>query len=811
MNQAPTTPAVSIEIDGVSLCVPQGTMIIEAADAAGIVIPRFCYHKKLSIAANCRMCLVDAEKSKKPLPACATPVTEGMKIYTKSPKAIQYQKSVLEFLLINHPLDCPICDQGGECELQDLSMGHGADVSRFHEKKRVIEDKDIGPLIATDLTRCIHCTRCVRFGLEIAGEREMGMLGRGEHSEIATFLSKPLESELSGNIIDLCPVGALTSKPFRFRARPWELQQKPTIAAHDCIGSNIFAHVRGAQVMRVAPRENEALNEMWLSDRDRFSYEGLYGPKRLQHPMIKEDGQWKEASWDEALSFVSTEIKSILLSHNGTKIGGLISPSATVEELYLFQKMLRALGSDNIDHRLRQLDFDDSYLKTPFPGISLSLPDIEEADLVVLIGSNVRKEQPLIHHRIRQASLKEASVWAINPQSFDFRFEKLTQVLVNPDDMLHEIAEVLSAVLALKPELSQKCPDVLPLLKTVCPSAKATELATALLAAKKPVLFTGALAHHHPWASLMLSLVATLRLVLCAQGGQLTDGANSTGAYLAGALPHHSTRGNPEKPGLTAGKMLTQPDLLKCLFLFNVEPELDSAYGQAALDTLSSIPCVIATSLFLSPNLEAYAKVILPLASFFESSGTWVNACGSWQSTSGVTKPVGQARPGWKIIRALANFLALAEPEFSDETSPEVLERFKQTLSTASFETTPFHWPEHLPPKQSVLKRIVETPMYAIDPLLRQSRPLQMTPEMTERACAHIAPSLAQKLGVSDGDFVLIRGISTQNTASPLTQGLTLPIVVDPTIAPKAVSISNMLTELSKLGSAFNSIEVVKQ
>ena len=424
-----TDDILNIEVDGKLLQARRGQMLIEVTDANDIYIPRFCYHKKLTVAANCRMCLIEVEKAPKPLPACSTPVMEGMKVQTRSKLAIEAQKSVMEFLLINHPLDCPICDQGGECELQDLAIGYGEGVSRYQESKRIVMDKNIGPLIQTDMTRCIHCTRCVRFGEEIAGLREMGSVGRGERMEISTYIEKSVSSELSGNIIDICPVGALTSKPFRFSARAWEMVQRESIAPHDSVGSNVQLHIKDDRVMRVIPAENEAINEVWISDRDRFSYEGMYSDDRLQTPMIKQNGNWQETDWETALEFVGKNLDKILSSYGSDQLGGLISPASTLEELYLFQKLLRALGSNNIDSRLRQNDFAQQDADPAFPYLGQSIASLEDLDAVLMIGSNIRKEQPMINHRLRKASLKGADVMMINSVDYEINYDVSEQII----------------------------------------------------------------------------------------------------------------------------------------------------------------------------------------------------------------------------------------------------------------------------------------------------------------------------------------------------------------------------------------------
>src|SRR6056297_922585 len=438
------TELVTIEVDGREIEARKGEMVIQATDRADIEIPRFCYHHKLSIAANCRMCLVDVEKAPKPLPACATPVAEGMKVFTRSRRAVDAQRGVMEFLLINHPLDCPICDQGGECELQDLAMGYGRSISRFTERKRVVKDKNLGPLVATDMTRCIHCTRCVRFLEEIAGTAELGGIGRGEKTEISTLVERNINSELSGNIIDLCPVGALTNKPFRFSARPWEMRARPAVAGHDCVGSNLFYHVRGKQIMRSVPRDNEAINECWLSDRDRYSHFGLQSDERLAEPRIKVNGSWQEASWDDAFKAAGRALKGTVETHGAAELAALISPRATTEEQYLVQAMIRGLGSEHVDHRTRLNDF-----RHPQAGRArMDIPgrDLATRDAIFLIGSNIRHDQPILGHRVRTAwRLQGAKVMDLNPVAYDFHFDLTERLIVPPQAMVDTLARVLHA------------------------------------------------------------------------------------------------------------------------------------------------------------------------------------------------------------------------------------------------------------------------------------------------------------------------------------------------------------------------------
>lgn len=532
---------INIEVDGKSLQARKGQMLIEVTDANDIYVPRFCYHKKLSVAANCRMCMVEVEKAPKALPACATPVMDGMKVKTRSRAAVDAQKSIMEFLLINHPLDCPICDQGGECELQDLAMGYGRDVSRYQEKKRVVKDKNIGPLIQTDLTRCIHCTRCVRFGEEIAGLREMGATGRGENMEIGTYIEKSVNSEMSGNIIDLCPVGALTSKPFRFSARTWELVQKDAIAPHDSVGSNIHVHVKGDHVKRIAPANNESINEAWLSDRDRFSYEGIYSDDRLQTPMVKINGSWNEVDWETALDTVKNALQAIIDSSGAEQLAAIASPSSTLEELYLLQKLVRGLGSNNIDSRLMQSDFSDQELAPLFPWLGQTIPEFETLQSALLIGSNVRKDQPIINHRLRKAALHGADIMVVNPVDYDFNYPVSTKDIVSPDAMPMELAAILKALV----ESSDKSIDeqVKQTIDKAVVNDTHREIASKLVDSENAIVLLGNLATAHPQFALLRSLGGLIARLSNSKLGYLSEAANSSGSWLAGALPHRHAGG----------------------------------------------------------------------------------------------------------------------------------------------------------------------------------------------------------------------------------------------------------------------------
>ncbi|MEW8208493.1 MAG: NADH-quinone oxidoreductase subunit NuoG, partial [Candidatus Thiodiazotropha taylori] len=582
-----TDKLVTFEVNGQELQAEAGSMLIEATDAAGINIPRFCYHKKLSIAANCRMCLVEVEKVPKPLPACATPVTEGMKVYTRSPKALAAQKGTMEFLLINHPLDCPICDQGGECELQDVAIGYGRDVSRYSEGKRVVADKNIGPLIATDMTRCIHCTRCVRFGEEIAGIREMGATGRGEHMVIGTYIEKSVDSEMSGNIIDLCPVGALTSKPFRFNARAWELTQVEAIAPHDSLGSNLNLHLRGNKVMRVHPKDNESINETWISDRDRFSYEGLYSSDRLTSPMVKKGGEWKEVSWEMALEMAAASLKEI---GDGDQIGTLISPTSTLEELYLAQKLMRGLGCNNIDSRLRQGDFRMDATQNSVHWLGSTLSDMDQMQTVFVVGGNIRKEQPILAHRLRKAALNGAKLHYLNPIQIDLNHSG-EQDICTPGEMAGRLAAVAKAAGV------KASGGAASLLNAAQADESAKQTAANLKAADGALVMLGAMAQAHPDYALLHTIAAALAEATGAQLSILPASANSVGAQLAGAVPHLQAGGSAaDRAGLDTLQMLKMPR--KGYLLLGVEPGRDFWNGSLSMSALQSADLVVAISAF---------------------------------------------------------------------------------------------------------------------------------------------------------------------------------------------------------------------
>ena len=754
--EIPTDEAVNIEINGQPCLARKGAMIIEVTDELGVTVPRFCYHKKLSIAANCRMCMVEVEKVPKPLPACATPVAEGMKIFTQSEIATGGQKAVMEFLLINHPLDCPICDQGGECELQDLALGYGRDVSRFSEGKRVVADKYIGPLIATDMTRCIHCTRCIRMLREVAGKMELGATGRGEHMEIGTYIEKSLESELSGNVIDVCPVGALTSKPFRFKARAWELQQHATIAPHDCVGSNLFVHTRRGEVMRVVPRENEDINEVWLSDRDRFSYEGLYSKDRLEAPMVKVDGEWQLVDWETGLQAAVDAIRAVIDAHGAEQMGVLASPSATLEELSLLQALARGLGVNNIDHRLRQMDFTDQDKAPLCPTLGQPVAALEAVNAALVIGGNPRKDQPIIGHRLRKAATAGAHVCFINPVDYGFLFDVHASSIVPPSQMVSALAGVAacfpdagkSAAEAVKKAISDANPD-----------DEQRRMAAALKEADAATVLLGNAALGHPQYSMLKALAGIIAAASGATLGVLTDGANNAGAWLAGMLPHRGPAGKAvSNAGLDARAMLDSPR--KGYLLFGVEPEHDCADAAAASSAMNSTEVVVAITPYASEAMKASADVMLPMGPFTETSGTYVNTEGHWQSFAGVASPVGDSRPGWKVLRVLGNQFGL--DGFEQHSSEEIRDALLEQTGSIKLDNSQTAGPVADAVAMSGLQRIGDVAILAVDALVRRAASLQATPDAEAAGRLRMNATQAKSSSVQDGSTVTV----TQGDAS---------------------------------------------
>ena len=774
---------VEIEIDGKKVEVQEGSMVMDAANRLGTYIPHFCYHKKLSIAANCRMCLVEVEKAPKPLPACATPVTAGMIVRTHSEKAVKAQKDVMQFLLINHPLDCPICDQGGECQLQDLAVGYGPSSSRYEEEKRVVHAKDAGPLISMkEMSRCIHCTRCVRFGQEIAGVMEFGMLNRGEHSEITTFVNKTVDSELSGNMIDLCPVGALTSKPFRYSARTWELSRRKSVSPHDSLGANLVVQVKGAQVMRILPLENDAINECWLSDRDRFAYEGLNSADRLTSPMIKQDGQWQTTDWQTALEYVAHGLRNVRHEHSVDSIAALATPYSTLEELSLLQKMIRGLGSENVDFRLRQSDTVADRSFTPWLGMSIDA--FSHLKRVFVIGSFLRKDHPLLAAKLRTAVRRGAQVSLLHATDDDLLMPIANKLIAAPSDWLALLGEVAVAV------AQSKQIDAPAALAQLQPSATAKQIAAGLLSGEPRAIVLGNAAAQHPQSSQLHALAQWIATNSNAHFGYLTEAANTVGGYLAKALPANRN---------LAVAQFTQAK--KAYVLLNVEPELDCANPQLARSALDKAEMVVV----MSPYRHGmdYADVLLPIAPYSETSGTFVNAEGRAQGFNGTVKPLGDTRPAWKVLRVLGNLLGLDNfaYESSEDIRNEVLGvKTLDGLDLSQRLSNNADIPLHTPQTSTEIQRVADVPIYFSDAIARRSESLQQTVD-AQAPKVKLSANLAQSLGVSAGSLVRV----TQGTGS-----VTLPCAIESGLPNNVVRLAAAHTTTAALGSMFGSIKVEK-
>ncbi len=736
---------ITITVDGIPLEASPGQMLMEVADDAGIYIPRFCYHSKLSVAANCRMCLVEVAKSPKPLPACATPVVDGMIVNTTSEYARNAQKNVMELLLINHPLDCPICDQGGECELQDIAMGYGRDSSSFVERKRVVKDKDIGSLISTELTRCIHCTRCVRFGEEIAGLRELGMTGRGMHSLIGTYIEKTVDHEMSGNVIDLCPVGALTAKPSRFGARAWEVRQTESVAPHDAVGSNLYVHTIRDKVQRVVPRDNEAINEVWISDRDRFSYEGVTHADRIAAPMIKKDGGWQAVDWQVALNVAISGMKTVVDSRGGDALGAWVSPQATLEEMYLLQGIVRHLGSNNIDHRLMQSDFRRQGCEPIIPSIGLPIADIEKQEAILIIGANIRKEQPIIGHRIRKAALAGAQISSLNPRDFDLRFEQLEKLIIHPARMVMDLAAVAAAAGA-------SATSVQDIISGAAPSGTHEAIADSLKNTGNSIIVAGQIAAQHIDAVILSELVRSIASATSSSVVELPAAANGVGAWQAGVIPHRGVGGTAVTAvGKNFSEMLDNP--VSALIIHNVEPEHDCADPQKALMAVKASDFTVVLSPYVSGHIKDYADVILPIAPYTETGGTYVNMEGLAQSFSAAVQSHAESSPAWKVYRIMGQQLGIDGYDY--ETVTEILADVLQpgrsdiTLGEVTGKLQPIMRPDGL-------SRTGEVCIYATDSLVRRADSLQQTADGKARRVVRVNAVTANKLGIFDAPQVLV-------------------------------------------------------
>jgi NADH-quinone oxidoreductase subunit G len=769
---------LTLEVDGKSVQVPNGSTVMDAAHKLDIYVPHFCWHKKLTIAANCRMCLVQVEKAPKPQPACATPAAEGMKVWTHSEAAVTAQKGVMEFLLINHPLDCPICDQGGECQLQDLAVGYGASSSRYDEPKRVVLNKNLGPLIATDMTRCIHCTRCVRFGQEIAGVMELGMANRGEFAEIMTFVGRTVDSELSGNMIDLCPVGALTSKPFRYTARTWELARRKSVSPHDGLGSNLVVQVKNDRVMRVVPLENEPVNECWLSDKDRFSYEGLNSQDRLTRPLLRRGGELVETDWQTALEYAAAELVRVRDQYGADAIGALVSPHSTLEELHLAQKLIRGLGSDNIDFRLRQSDFSVDAADAPWLGMSIT--EFAALDRVLVVGSFLRNDHPLLAHRLRQAAKKGAQLSLLHASDDDLLIRVAHKAIVAPSAMPRVLAEIVVAAAA---GADKPAPAGL---SGITASAEAQAIAASLASGERKGIFLGNFAQHHPKAAQLHALAQELARLTGATQGFLIEAANSVGGHIARAMP--------QRGGMNANAMLVSPR--KAYLLMHAETDLDAADPGVARAALKAAECVIALSPFRSGVAE-HADVVLPISPFSETAGTFINCEGRVQAFNGVAPPLGEARPAWKVLRVLGALLGL------DGFAQDSIEAVRLELPAAEAIAAGLSNATGIAigapsDADAVPERVADVPMYFADPLVRRAASLQKTRNALPPAVRASTATLA-RLQLADGDAARVRRGDGEAM---------LKVVADASVPDGCVRIAAAHPTTSMLGPMFGPIAV---
>jgi NADH-quinone oxidoreductase subunit G len=764
---------IQIEIDGKPVEVREGQTVIKAAHDSGTYIPHFCYHKKLSIAANCRMCLVEVEKAPKPMPACATPVSPGMKIFTKSEKALAAQKSVMEFLLINHPLDCPICDQGGECQLQDLAVGYGKSNSRYNEEKRVVFHKNVGPLISMEeMSRCIHCTRCVRFGQEVAGVMELGMINRGEHSEISSFVGQSVDSELSGNMIDICPVGALTSKPFRYAARTWELGRKKSISPHDSLGTNIVIQTKADEVKRVVPRENEHINECWISDKDRFSYEGLRANDRATKPMVKQGGVWLESSWEDALNYVASGLKGVKADHGAHSIAALAHPISSIEELFLLKKLTQDMGADQIETRLRQNEVPEAPQAL---WLGMSVEELAQQHQVLVVGSSLRKDHPLIAVRLRNATKTGTQVYRIDAGGDNWLMPNAGQISSAPSLWLENLAEICAVIAKSKGIESPVVPKNI--------SNQAQAIAQGLLKGEKKAILVGNTALAHPQFNQLHALVTWISNQINGTLGFLGDGANFVGAQIIGA----TSQGVNDILGKNN----------KAYILLNLEPSLDLPNPLLARQALQGAQTVIALSAYCSEDLLELADVILPITPYTEGAGSYVNIAGTVQSILPSVKPYGDSRPAWKVLRVLGGLLDLDGFNFN-------------TVEEVRLSALPDHLTSHLNNQGSAhireitlvasgLERLADVPIHFTDAIVRRSSALQLTRDSKKAICAGLPSKLFRELNLKEGDAVKV----TQGDVSTV-----MPAMLQENLADGVVRLSAATSSSAKLGSMFGNVSV---
>ena len=766
---------VQIEIDGKSVEVKEGTTVINAAHQIGTYIPHFCYHKKLSIAANCRMCLVEVEKAPKPMPACATPVNAGMKVFTNSPKAVEAQKAVMEFLLINHPLDCPICDQGGECQLQDLTVGYGKSNSRYHEEKRVVFHKNVGPLISMEeMSRCIHCTRCVRFGQEIAGVMELGMLNRGEHSEITAFVGQTVDSELSGNMIDICPVGALTSKPFRYAARTWELGRKKSVSPHDSLGTNIIMQTKSEEVKRVVPLENESVNECWISDKDRFAYEGLRSNDRITSPMVKQNNEWIECDWQDALEYVQSGLSGVKADHGADSIAALAHPMSTVEELYLLKKLLNDFGSSKIESRLRQID---NQIPAGTNWLGMPVEKLEHLDRCLVIGSFLRKDHPLLAARLRKAAKSGLQLMRIDGGSDDWLINNTTGIKSAPSNWINQLIELACAI-ATEKGINAPC-------KVVEVSDQMLAFAKKIISGQEKAVFIGNTALAHPNYSQIDALATWIASSVGASLGFLGDGANFVGAQVLGAVS------SADQGGIQA----ILHSKVKAFVLLNLEPMVDLPDPLLARSALQNAQTVIALSAYVSDDLLELADVILPITPYAEQAGTYINIAGEIQSTQASVKPLGQARPAWKVLRVLGGLLEL--PTFNFNTVEEV-----RSVAIGQYEDKvlmPVHQSIEVNAQlesQTLVthERLADVPIHFTDPIVRRSAALRLTLDSKKALKVGLPKKLFEEMNLKEGDAIRISQGESQ---------VVMPATLEKDLVDGVIRLSAATPASSLLGSMF--------
>jgi len=766
---------VQIEIDGKSVEVKEGTTVINAAHQIGTYIPHFCYHKKLSIAANCRMCLVEVEKAPKPMPACATPVNAGMKVFTNSPKAVEAQKAVMEFLLINHPLDCPICDQGGECQLQDLTVGYGKSNSRYHEEKRVVFHKNVGPLISMEeMSRCIHCTRCVRFGQEIAGVMELGMLNRGEHSEITAFVGQTVDSELSGNMIDICPVGALTSKPFRYAARTWELGRKKSVSPHDSLGTNIIMQTKSEEVKRVVPLENESVNECWISDKDRFAYEGLRSNDRITSPMVKQNNEWIECDWQDALEYVQSGLSGVKADHGADSIAALAHPMSTVEELYLLKKLLNDFGSSKIESRLRQID---NQIPAGTNWLGMPVEKLEHLDRCLVIGSFLRKDHPLLAARLRKAAKSGLQLMRIDGGSDDWLINNTTGIKSAPSNWINQLIELACAI-ATEKGINAPC-------KVVEVSDQMLAFAKKIISGQEKAVFIGNTALAHPNYSQIDALATWIASSVGASLGFLGDGANFVGAQVLGAVS------SADQGGIQA----ILHSKVKAFVLLNLEPMVDLPDPLLARSALQNAQTVIALSAYVSDDLLELADVILPITPYAEQAGTYINIAGEIQSTQASVKPLGQARPAWKVLRVLGGLLEL--PTFNFNTVEEV-----RSVAIGQYEkevVMPVHQSIEVNAQLNIhssanYERLADVPIHFTDPVVRRSAALRLTLDSKKALKVGLPKKLFEEMNLKEGDAIRISQGESQ---------VVMPATLEKDLVDGVIRLSAATPASSLLGSMF--------